>query len=179
MIAKILLTLAVLIGIFLVVAAFQPAEFRVERSVTISSPAAAPFAQINDLHKWLEISPYAKLDPDTRYTFEGPPAGVGASMAWVGNSKVGEGRMKITEVRANELVIMRLDFIKPFASTAMVDFTFNAAGDQTIVTWSMAGQKVFVTKAMGLIMSMDKMLGAQFEEGLASLKTLSESTAKK
>lgn len=179
MIAKILITLAALVGIFLIVAAFQPEDFRVERTIAISAPAAVTFDQVNDLHKWQEISPYAKLDLATKYTFTGPSAGPDAAMAWVGNSKVGEGKMTITESRPNELIKMRLDFEKPFKSTCEADFTFKAVGDQTTVTWGMSGKKIFVTKAMGLIMSMDKMIGGQFEEGLASLKTITEAKAKK
>jgi hypothetical protein len=179
MITKILIGVAVIVAIFLIVAALQPSEFRIVRSITISAPPSAAFAQVNDLHKWQEMSPYAKLDLAAKYSFEGPSAGTGASLAWAGNSKVGEGRMTITESRPNELVRMRLDFIKPFASTAVADFTFKPAGDQTEVSWSMAGRKIFITKAMCLIMSMDKMVGPQFEEGLANLKALSEASAKK
>jgi hypothetical protein len=179
MIAKILIALAVLIVVFLIVAAFQPEDFRVERSITISAPAALAFDQVNDLHKWQEMSPYAKLDLATKYTFTGPSAGPDAALAWVGNSKVGEGKMTITESRPNELVKMRLDFEKPFKSTCEAEFTFKPAGDQTTVMWGMSGKKIFVTKAMGLIMSMDKMVGGQFEEGLANLKTIAEAKAKK
>src|ERR1700710_1192790 len=114
MIAKILLTLAALVAIFLIVAAFQPEDFRVERSVVISAPAAYAFEQVNDLHKWQEMSPYAKLDPSAKYVFTGPSAGVDAAMAWTGNSQVGEGKMTITESKPNELIKIRLDFEKPF-----------------------------------------------------------------
>ncbi len=179
MIVKILVALAALIAIFLVVAAFQPEDFRVERSVVISAPAAYAFEQVNDLHKWQEMSPYAKLDPNAKYVFSGPAAGVDAAMAWVGNSNVGEGKMTITESRPNELIKIRLDFEKPFKSVGYAEFSFKQTGDQTTATWSMAGKKIFITKAVGLIMSMDKMIGGQFEDGLASLKKLAEARAKK
>jgi hypothetical protein len=179
MIAKIFTVIAVIIVIFLVVAAFQPPNYRVERSVVISAPAALAFNQVNDLHKWQEMSPYAKMDPEAKNTYAGPAAGVGASMAWAGNSQVGVGKMTIIESRPNDVVKMRLDFEKPFQSTGFAEFTFNATGNQTTVTWSMTGKKIFITKAMGLIMSMDKMIGGQFEEGLASLKSIVETQAKK
>ena len=179
MIAKILITLAVLVLVFLIVAVFQPSDYRVERSITISAPPALAFNQVNDLHKWQEMSPYAKMDPAAKNTFEGPSAGVGASMTWVGNNKLGEGKMTIIESRPNELVKMRLDFEKPFKSTGFASFNFIGAGNQTTVTWSMVGQKIFITKALGLIINMDKMIGGQFEEGLATLKSLVEAQAKK
>jgi len=179
MIAKILITLAALVVIVLIVAAFQPEDFRVERSIVISAPAVLAFEQANDLHKWQEMSPYAKLDPAAKYVFTGPSAGVDAAMAWVGNSNVGEGKMTIIESRPNELVKMRLDFEKPFKSTGIAEFTFKQAGDQTTATWAMTGKKIFITKVMCLFMSMDKMVGGQFEEGLADLKKLAEARVKK
>ena len=177
MITKILLVIAVLLLAFVVVAALQPDTFHVERSTTISTPPTIPFAQINDLHRWQEMSPYAKLDPAATYAFEGPPAGVGASMRWNGNSKVGEGKMAIVESRPNELVKMQLDFQKPFTSSCTGEFQFKPAGTGTNVTWSMSGPKNFVSKAMCLVISMDKMVGGQFEEGLANLKRISEAKA--
>ncbi len=179
MLIKILIGLAVLLAIILVVAAVQPKDYRVARSTSVVAPASIPFTYANDLHRWLEVSPYAKFDAACKYTFEGPSSGVGASMTWAGNSRVGEGRMTIIESRPHELVRMRLEFIKPFASTGIAEFTFQPQNGQTAVTWSMSGEKIFVTKVMGLIMSMDKMLGGQFEEGLAAIKTRSEAEAKK
>jgi hypothetical protein len=105
--------------------------------------------------------------------------GVGASLAWAGNSQVGEGRMTIRESRPNDEVRMTLEFIKPFASVATTDFSIREDGGQSIVTWSMYGRKNFMSKAMCLFMSMDKMIGGQFEEGLATLKAMSEEAAKK
>ena len=178
MLIKIAAVLGVLIVIFLIAAAFQPSDFRVMRSTSISAPPAVAFAQINDLHRWQEISPYAKLDPAAKYTFEGPAAGTGASLAWAGNARIGAGRMTIIDSRRDELVRMKLEFVKPFTSTCEAEFTFKAGGGQTLVTWSMAGPKNFVSKAMGLVMNMDRMIGTQFEDGLASLKTKSEAIAR-
>src|SRR5207245_1627915 len=113
------------------------------------------------------------------YTFAGPSAGIGASLAWAGNSEAGAGCMTITESRPNELVRMKLEFLRPFVSTNTVEFTFRQTGDQTAVTWAMFGQNKFIGKAMGLIMNMDKMIGKEFENGLANLKTLAEAAARK
>jgi hypothetical protein len=177
MIAKTLIALAAVIVVFLVVAAFQPDDFKVERSTVVAATPAAAFAQVNDLRNWQEISPYTKMDPTAKYTFSGPPAGVDAALAWKGNSKVGEGKMTIVESQPGERVRMRLDFEKPFKSTCFSEFDFRPSssdGAQTSVTWSMTGKKAFVMKAMGLVMSMDKMVGGQFEEGLANLKSTVE-----
>ena len=100
-------------------------------------------------------------------------------MAWSGNSKIGEGRLTIVESRPNELVRMKLDFVRPFKGTSTVEFTFRQNGNQVAVSWLTFGEKNLVTKAMGLVISMDKMIGAEFEEGLATLKTLVEAAAAK
>jgi carbon monoxide dehydrogenase subunit G len=173
-----LATLAVAVVVIAVVVALQPSDFRVERSITISAPATVVFARVNDLHRWQEFSPWAKLDPAARNTFEGPPAGVGAVFAWAGNDDVGEGRMTISESRPDELVRMKLDFLKPFAATNTTDFTFKPQGERTLVTWSMTGKNNFMAKAVGLLMNMDKLVGSDFEKGLADLKSLSEAEAK-
>ncbi|MEA3208697.1 MAG: hypothetical protein QOE70_1754 [Chthoniobacter sp.] len=178
MLKYILLGLAAIIVIFLIVVAFQPADFRISRSAIVAAPPAAVFEQVNDFHKWNAWSPWAKLDPNAKNTFEGPPAGVGAGFAWAGNNEVGEGRMTITESEPNELVLMKLEFIKPFAATNITEFTFKPEGNQTAVTWSMSGHNNFIGKAMSLIMNCDKMVGGQFEQGFANLKAIVESPAR-
>jgi uncharacterized protein YndB with AHSA1/START domain len=178
MFKKILLLLAALIVVFLVAAAFQPEDYRVVRSRTIAAPAAIVFAPVNDFHRWTEWSPWEKLDPALQRSYEGPASGVGAVYAWKGNSQVGEGRATITESRPNELIRMRLDFLKPFESSCTAEYLFHEEGKQTTVSWSMAGKKNYVSKAMCMIMSMDKMVGGQFEEGLANLAKVSETTAR-
>jgi len=178
MLKKILIGIAAIVGIFLIIVALQPAQYRVVRTATIPAAPAAVFDQVNDLHKWDAWSPWAKLDPAVKNTFEGPQAGTGAVFAWVGNSQVGEGRMTITDSRANELVRLKLEFIKPFASVATTEFTFKPEGNQTSVTWSMAGDKNFISKAFCLFMNMDKTVGGDFEKGLASLKSVAQVAAK-
>jgi len=179
MLKKIFLTLAVLIIIFLIVVAVQPADYRVVRSTTIAAPAPVIFAQVNDLHRWDAWSPWAKLDPAMKTTFDGPAAGTGAIYHWVGNKDVGEGQMTITESHPSDLIKIQLDFIKPFPSSSVTEFMFKPDSVQTAVTWSMSGKNNFVAKAFCLFMNMDKMVGGDFEKGLAQLKTVTEGAAKK
>lgn len=178
MIKKIFLTLLAVILIVVVIVALQPAEFRVARSATIATPAAVVFDHVNDFHKWEAWSPWAKLDANMRKTHEGAPAGVGAIYSWAGNNDVGEGRMTLTESKPSETIRIKLEFIKPFAATNTTEFTFKAEGDKTLVTWSMFGTNNFMAKAFGLIMNMDKIVGADFEKGLAQLKTVAEAAPK-
>jgi uncharacterized protein YndB with AHSA1/START domain len=174
MLTKILIALAATVLVFVVVVAVQPSEFHIVRSATISAPAAAVFAQVNDLHNWEAWSPWAKIDPAMKQTYAGAPAGVGAMYTWAGNHEVGEGRMTVTESRPNEFIKIALEFLKPFAATNTAEFTFKSEGDRTAVTWSMIGQNNFVGKAICLFMDMDKMVGGQFEKGLAQMKSVVE-----
>src|SRR6266478_4954051 len=134
MIKKILLGLVIIVVLLLVVIALQSSTYHVERTATINAPAPVVFAQVNDLHKWEAWSPWAKLDPAMKQSYEGAPAGTGASHAWNGNKNVGEGRMTITESRPSELIRIKLEFLRPFAGTNDVEFTFKPEGDQTVVT---------------------------------------------
>jgi hypothetical protein len=178
MLKKILIGLVAIVAVFAVVVALQPSEYRVARSTTVSAPAPDVFAQVNDFHNWDAWSPWAKLDPAAKATFEGPPAGQGAVFAWSGNDKIGEGRMTLTESRPAELVRIKIDFVKPFAGTSTSEFTFKPAGNQTAVTWIMSGQNNFIARAMCLFVSMDKMLGGEFEKGLAQMKSVAEAAKK-
>ena len=170
----ILILVAIAVIIFIIVAAMQPSDFRVTRTATISAPASAVFAHVNDLQKWDAWSPWAKLDPEAKNSFEGPASGIGAIMRWAGNNKVGQGSMTIMESRPDEFIRFKLEFLKPFEATNTAEFTFNSENDQTTVTWSMYGKNNFMGKAMGLIMNCDKMVGGQFEKGLAALKSVVE-----
>lgn len=170
----ILLALALVAILLLVVIAGQPDEFKLVREAKISAPREKIFPHVNDLHAWEAWSPWAKLDPNAKNSFEGPASGVGAAMAWSGNKKVGEGRMTITESQANELIGFRLDFVRPFKATNTAEFAFRAEGNQTRVTWSMAGQSNFFFKIFGLLVNCEQMAGKDFEKGLASLKAVAE-----
>ena len=182
MIKKILLgviiVVIVLVAICAVVVALQPSHYRVERSTTINAPASTVFAQVNDFHKWDAWSPWAKLDPAMKQSFEGPPAGNGAIYSWTGNSEVGEGRMTITESHPSDSIKIKLEFIKPFAATNSTNFTFTPQGNQTNVKWTMDGDNNFIGKAFGLLMNMDKTIGGDFEKGLAQMKTVAEGAPK-
>lgn len=179
MIKKILLGLVAVIALVLVVAAFQPNEFDVKRSATIAAPPVALFEQVNDHRKFAVWNPWLKLDPNVKNTYTGPATGVGSVCSWEGNSEVGAGAATIIESKPGELVRQRMDWKKPMEGTSTVDFTFKAEGNQTVVTWHMYGPNNFVGKVMCLFMNMDKMVGGQFEKGLADLKTLAESAPKK
>jgi len=178
MLKKILLGVAAAIAIFLIVVALQPADFRISRSAVIAAPPAAVFDQINDFHKWNDWSPWAKLDPNAKISFEGPASGAGAKFAWAGNNEVGEGSMEITASRPHEGVTMKLDFIKPFAGTSTTEFTLKPEGGGTAITWSMSGKNGFIAKAAGLFMNCDKMVGTDFERGFENLKAVVASPAK-
>ena len=179
MLKKILIVLVIIIVVLVGVVAMQPADFRITRSATIAAPPAAVFEQVNDFHKWNDWSPWAKLDPNAKNTFEGPAAGMGTKFAWSGNNEVGEGSMTITKSKPSERILMDLVFVKPFAGTSVTEFTFRPDGTGTAVTWSMSGRNNFIGKAVGLFMNCDKMVGSQFEQGFANLKTVVETPAKK
>jgi len=178
MLIKALIALAAVVIVFVAIVAMQPSDFRVARTATIAAPAPAVFAQVNDYRNWKAWSPYEKLDPAMKKTYEGAAAGTGAVYTWAGNSQAGEGRATITESRPNELIRIRLEFLKPFTATNTAEFTFEPEGDRTAVTWNLTGTRNFLFKAVGLFMNMDKMVGGQFEEGLAQLKSVTEAGPK-
>ena len=179
MLKKILIALGAIVVVFAGVVAMQPAEFRVVRTATISAPAADVFARVNDFHNWEAWSPWAKRDPAAKNSFDGPSAGTGAILRWAGNQEVGEGSMTITESRPSDLIRIKLEFVKPLAGTSNVEFTFKSEGDQTAVMWSMVGQNGFIGKALCLFMNMDKMIGGDYEKGLAQMKSVVEAAIKK
>lgn len=173
-----LIVIAVIVVAFVIIVTSRPAAFRVARTATIRAPAQDVFAHVNDFRKWGAWSPYEKLDPAMKKTYEGTPAGTGTVYSWAGNRNAGEGRATITESRPGELVRIRLDFVKPFAGTSIAEFDFTPEGDRTAVTWSLVGENNFMCKAVGVFVSMDKMCGRQFEAGLADLKKAVESEVK-
>lgn len=171
---KILAIVVVIIIVLVVIVALQAGDFRVARSTLMSAPPAAVFAQVNDFHKWNAWNPWGKIDPAMKQNYEGAPAGPGAVYTWTGNKEVGEGRMTITDSRPSDLIRVKLEFFKPFAATNTAEFSFVPEGNQTRVTWSMFGEKNFMAKAIHLFMNMDKMIGGQFEKGLADMKAVAE-----
>lgn len=166
--------LLLIIGVagFLGFVSTLPDDFTVARSITIDASPQQLFPWINNLKKSDQWSPWNKLDPNAKHNFEGPEEGTGASHAWVGNDKMGEGKMTITDSQPNKEVTSKLEFKKPMEDTSTVKLVLSPEGDKTKVTWSMAGhyQNLF-QKAICFLMNMDKMVGGSFEEGLNNLKT--------
>lgn len=148
--------------------------YTVERSTTIEAPPERIYEQVADFHSWRNWSPWDGLDPDMRRTYSGPDAGPGATYAWAGNRKAGEGQMEITEATAPTHVRIDLRFIKPFRAQNETVFHIRPEGSGSRVTWTMTGRKTLATKIMGIFKSMDAMIGPDFEKGLASLKSTAE-----
>ncbi|MGH8436021.1 MAG: SRPBCC family protein [Pseudomonas sp.] len=166
--------LVCVIGAVLAFAATKPDTFRVQRTASIQAPPEEIFAQIIDLHGWSAWSPYEKKDPDMKRTFSGAATGKGAIYEWAGNSAVGVGRMEITEATVPSKITIKLDFIKPFEAHNTAEFILVAKGNATEVTWAMQGPTPFLAKIIHVFFNMDRMVGQDFETGLASLKTLAE-----
>ena len=158
----------------LIYAATRPDSFRVERTATIKAPPDKIYAEIANLHGWSAWSPYEQKDPDMKRVFSGAESGRGAIYAWHGNKDVGQGRMEIVEATPPSKIAIKLDFIKPFEGHNMAEFTLAPAGDSTTVTWAMYGPSPYVAKVMGTFFDLDKMIGDDFEAGLAALKTVAE-----
>jgi hypothetical protein len=158
----------------LTAAALQPDSFMVKRAASIKAPPEKIFPLINDFGRWSAWSPYEKKDPAMKRAFSGPAAGKGAVYAWEGNKDVGQGRMEIADAAAPSRVTLRLDFVKPFEAHNRVDFMLEPMGDATSVTWAMEGPMPFVSKLICLFIDMDRMVGADFEAGLANLKSIAE-----
>jgi hypothetical protein len=167
MLKKILSGIAVLILGFVIYVALQPSTYQVTRQATISAPPGTVFALVNDFHKWDVWSPWAKLDPAMKTTYEGAPAGPGAIYSWVGNDKVGEGRMTILDSRPNESVRIKLEFITPFPSTSITEFSMKGDAASTAVNWTMSGENNFGAKAALLMTGgMDKTVGPTLKKAL-------------
>lgn len=168
------LVLVLAIAALMLFATTRPDTFRVERSLAIKAPAERIFPLLDDFHRWPQWSPWEKLDPAMVRTHAGPPRGVGAIYEWRGNSKVGQGRMEITRSTAPRELAIKLDFIKPFEGHNIAEFTLKPQDDATLVHWAMHGPTPYVSKLMGIFISMDTLIGRDFEAGLANLKAAAE-----
>jgi hypothetical protein len=172
-----LIVLAVLaVGIvgILAYAATRPDDFRLQRSAVIKAPPEKVFPFINDFKQWGAWSPYEKLDPGMKRIYGATTAGKGATYAWEGNGNVGSGSMEILNAPAPSQVAIKLDFMRPFEAHNIAEFTLRRVGESTNVTWSMRGPLPFFAKIIHVFMNMDKMVGGQFDEGLANLKAAAE-----
>lgn len=174
MFKKILLALLVIIAAILVYATTKPSTFRVERSISINAAPEKVMPLIDNFHNWDRWSPWAHIDPNMKVTYSGAPSGKGAVYTWEGNSKVGAGRMEIVDEQVPTYVNMELDFYKPMKGNDRSEFQLAPEGSGTKVTWIMSGPMTYVSKVMCVFMSMDKMIGTDFEKGLAKLKTEAE-----
>ena len=162
------------IAAVLIFAATKPNSFRVERSIDINASPEKIFALIDDLHGWPAWSPYETKDPGMKHTVSGAASGKGAVYEWEGNKNVGKGRMEILESRLNSKVVIQLDFLEPFKARNTAEFTLVPRGNATKVGWALYGPSPYLSKLMGVFVNMDTMIGKDFEDGLASLKTLAE-----
>ncbi len=174
MIKTIAIALVLLIAAVLIYAATKPDTFRVERSTTVKAPPEKIFGLINDFKQWEAWSPWEKIDPGLKRTYSGATNGVGAIYEWNGNKDIGQGRMEIVESTPSAKVSLKLDFVTPFEAHNRVDFTLAQQGDMTTVTQAMYGPSPYVSKLMSIVFSMEKMVGGKYEEGLATLKAISE-----
>jgi hypothetical protein len=162
------------IAVVLVLAAMKPDSFQVRRSIAINAPAERIFPLIADFKAWGAWSPWEKKDPNLKRSFSGAESGVGATYAWEGNRQVGQGSMRIVEAQAPGKVALKLDFIKPFEAHNDVVFALAPQGQATTVTWTMTGPTPFFGKIIHVFFDMDRMVGGDFEAGLAALKAAAE-----
>jgi len=149
--------------------------YEVERSIFISAPPEDVYVHVTPLDGWEAWSPWNERDPEMVKTYKGEPGTVGSSYEWNGNRQVGQGRMAIDRLEAPNVVAVQLSFIKPFKAESVTEIRIKEFDDGSEVTWWMEGQNTLMTKFFSLFKSMDKMIGPDFDQGLASLKTLVES----
>ena len=173
---RVLIGVVAVVAVFLIVVATRPNDYRIERSTTIAAPASSVYGRVSDFRKWKDWSPWEELDPAMKKSIEGVPGGVGSFYAWDGNDKAGAGRMTLVESRPNELVGIKLEFFRPMEDSCSTNFSFKPEGEKVHVDWVMEGKHTFMSKAICLFMDMDKMVGGDFEKGLARLKALAETS---
>jgi len=174
MLKKIAVAIVVLIAALLVYAATQPDTFRVERSATMKAPPETIYAVLSNFQKWGSWSPWEKKDPAMKRTFGETTSGKGAKYAWEGNKEVGKGSMEIVEATPPSRLVLRLDFLEPFEAHNMVEYTLTPVDGATTVNWALHGPMPYLSKVMCIFVSMDSMVGKDFETGLANLKAVVE-----
>jgi uncharacterized protein YndB with AHSA1/START domain len=167
------IVIGLLIAGVLIYAATKPDSFRIERSATIKAPPEKISAYLTDFNQWAAWSPWEGKDPAMKRTFSGAASGKGAVYGWEGNKNVGTGRMEILDVQPQKVTI-KLDFLAPFEAHNTTEYSLEPQGDSTKLTWAMFGPSNYMSKVMSVFMSMDKMVGPDFEAGLAKLKTVAE-----
>lgn len=165
------------VGGLLAFAASRPDTFMVQRSATIKAAPEKIYGELTDFGKWSTWSPYEKRDPAMKRRLAGAASGTGAIYEWDGNGEAGQGRMEIVEVKPPELVVIQLEFVRPFATSNQVEFSLRPQGNGTQVTWTMKGPSPYVSKLMGVFFDMDALIGRDFEAGLANLRVTAEGNA--
>ena len=173
-VAIVAVVLAIAIAIVLILAATKPDTFSVRRETSVKAPPERIFPLINDFHQWGTWSPYENKDPAMKRTYSGAASGKGAVYAWDGNKNVGSGRMEILEASLPSKIVIKLDFFAPFEGHNTAEFTMLPQGDVTSLTWLMHGPATLMSRVMQVFMNIDKMVGKDFEAGLANIKTISE-----
>ncbi len=174
MLKKIALAVLAIVIVILGMAAMKPDTFTVKRVVTIKAPPEKIAPLVTDFHQWASWSPWEHLDPAMKRTFSGAPAGKGAIYEWVGNKDVGKGRMEVLDAATPAKTVIKLDFLQPFESHNVTEFTLVPQGEMTQVTWDMTGPMPFISKIMSVFVRMDAMIGKDFERGLANMKATAE-----
>lgn len=177
MFKKFVLIVLVLIGLLLAFAWTRPDTYHVQRTGHVAAPPQQVFDLVGDFRHWPEWSPWEDLDPQMQRVYSSPSQGVGASYDWSGNEEAGKGRMQIRQARAPQRLDIDLQFIEPMASSNRMRFDFTPAGDGTEVLWQMEGQHSFATKIMSVFMSFDRLIGRDFDKGLANLARLARTPA--
>ena len=173
-VAIIAVIVVVVVAGILIYAATKPDSFRVQRTVSIKAPPEKIFALINDFKAWPLWSPYEKKDPAMKRSYGAVTAGKGATYAWEGDKNVGQGSMEILEASSPRKFVIKLDFLKPFEAHNTGEFVLEPKGDTTSVTWAIYGPSPYMSKVIGTFINFDTMIGKDFEQGLASLKSAVE-----
>ncbi len=170
----IIITIIIIVIAFIIYVSMRPGTFPIARSISIKAPQEKVFALINDLHQWEGWSPWEKVDPNVKRTYNNVANGKGAVYEWEGDRNVGQGRMEITDSSPYSKIVIKLDFIKPFEGHNTVEFLLASQGESTVVTQTMYGENNFMSKLMGVVFNPEKMIGDKYQEGLDNLKAIAE-----
>src|SRR5215470_6024736 len=165
---------AVVVGAVLAYAATKPDTFTVQRTASIKAPPEKIFPFINDMRTWVAWSPFEKKDPDMKRIYSGTESGKGSFYEWDGDRNIGRGRLEIADTKPPRKVVVNMHFIRPFEAHNVAEFTLEPNGDTTTVTWAMHGPVPYFAKIVHVFLNMDRMVGTDFETGLANLKVLTE-----
>jgi uncharacterized protein YndB with AHSA1/START domain len=174
-IKKILIVLAVFVGLVMIYAAFAPDSYIVERSRTINAPINVVFEKVAYFKNWDSWSPWKEKDQTSSYAIDGTDGTVGAKYSWTGDpEKTGKGSMTVTEYAANKKFAYDLSFTEPWEMSSKGYFTVEDEGGKTKLTWADEGDIPFMQRPMMLFFDLDAMMGPDFERGLFKIDSLSQ-----